>query len=100
MEKVLVCLKSNNLVKIDVLDSRRKELVSLGRSILSYNKNSIATHVRKALDAGATEKDVLRVAAFIIGDPHLFKSIIDLLNILSYEKNLRKQCISVIGDDE
>ena len=100
MQKVLVCLKSNNVYKIDVLDNRRKELVSLGKSILSCNKNSIAKHVRKAIDAGATEKDILQVAAFIIGDPRLFRSITDLLTILRYEKNFRKECISVIGDDE
>ena len=41
MEQVLVCLKSNGIVNIDVLDDRRKELVALGKTILSGNKHSI-----------------------------------------------------------
>ena len=55
MEQGLICLKKNGVVNIDVLDSRRRELVALGKAILTGNNCSIAKHVEKALDAGASQ---------------------------------------------
>lgn len=98
MEQVLICLKKNGVVNIDVLDSRRRELVALGKAILTGNTRSIAKHVEKALDAGATRKEILQVVAFIVGDTRLLNCIIELLKALSYEENRRAPWISVVDD--
>ncbi len=98
MEQVLICLKKNGVVNIDVLDSRRRELVALGKAILTSNTRFIAKHVEKALDAGASQKDILKVLTFIVGDVQLLNSIIELLRAMSYEENKRAECISVVDD--
>jgi len=98
MEQVLVCLKKNGAINIDVLDNKRKELVELGIALkLGWNKE-IASHVEKALEAGATREDILKVMTFLIGNSRLFNSTIDLLRILNYEENKRAEFISVIDD--
>jgi len=98
MEQVLVCLKKNRAINIDVLDDKRRELVALGIVLKSGCKGNIATHVEKALDAGATREDILKVVAFIVGNTRLFSSIIELLKILNYEENKRADYISVVND--
>lgn len=98
MEQVLVCLKKNGAINIDVLDSKRKELVELGVALKSGCKRDIATHIEKALDAGATRDDILKVVAFIVGNTRLFSSIIELLRILNYEENKRAEYISIVDD--
>lgn len=98
MEQVMVCLKSNDIIKIDVLDSRRKELVALGKALLSGNKNSIKEHARAALDLGATHEEIMKVVAFIMSDARLLKSILQLMKILSYEESQRTEPISIIDD--
>lgn len=98
MEQVLICLKKNGVVNIDVLDSRRRELVALGKAILTSNTRSIAKHVEKALDTGASQKDILKVLTFIVGDVQLLNSIIELLRAMSYEENKRAEYISVVDD--
>jgi len=98
MQQVLVCLKKNGAINIDVLDNKRKELVELGIALkLGYNKE-IAIHVEKALDAGATREDILKVMAFVIGNARLFNSTIELLRILNYEENKRAELISMVDD--
>lgn len=98
MEQVLVCLKTNGVIKLEVLDIRRRELVSLGKAILAGNISSIKKHVSAALDAGATRDDILKVVSFIMSDNKLFTSIIELLKVLSIEEDLRTPCISIIDD--
>lgn len=98
MEQVLVCLKSKGVIKIDLLDTRRKELVALGKAILSRNKYSIEKHLSAALDAGASHEDIMKVVAFIIGDNSLLKVILELIKILSFEENRRVLPISIIDD--
>lgn len=98
MEQVLICLKKNGVVNIDVLDSRRRELVALGNAIRAGNTCSIATRVKKALDAGASRDEILKVLAFIIGDVRLLSSIMELLSILRYESNKRAPWVSVVDD--
>ena len=98
MEQVLVCLKSNGVIKIDVLDTWRKELVALGKAILSGNKHSIETHVSAALDAGASHEDIMKVVAFIMSDNRLLTSILELIKTLSYEESRRTEHISIIND--
>ena len=98
MEQGLICLKKNGVVNIDVLDSRRRELVALGKAILTGNNCSIAKHVEKALDAGASQKDILKVLTFIVGDVQLLNSIIELLRAMFYEENRRAPHISVLDD--
>lgn len=98
MERVLICLKKNGVVNIDVLDSRRRELVALGKAILTCNTRSIAKHVEKALDAGASQEDILKVLTFIVGDVQLLNSIIELLRAMCYEESKRADYISVVDD--
>ena len=98
MQQVLVCLKKKGVINLDVLDTKRKELVTLGIAIKAGCKRDIATHIEKALDAGASREDILKVVAFIIGDTRLFISILELLKVLSYEENQRTECISVVDD--
>jgi len=98
MEQVLICLKKNRGVNIDVLDSRRRELVALGNALLARNTNSMALHIEKALDAGATRRDILQVVAFVVGDARFLSSIIEILKALRYEENKRAEHISVVDD--
>ena len=99
MNQVLICLKKNNgKIRLDVLDSRRKELVALGNAIRLGNLESIPRHVKNALDAKASADDILKVAEFIIGDKQLLSSIIVLKKALDYEKNDRHNHISILDD--
>ncbi len=98
MEQVLIYLKKGNTINIDILDNKRKELVCLGNAVLSGEKLLIEEQIKKALDAGATRKDILKIVEFIIGDKKLFNSIIELLNIVSNEENKRTLPISVLED--
>ena len=98
MEQVLVCLKSNGVIKIDAVDTWRKELVALGKAIISGNKQSIEKHVSAALDAGTSREDIMEVVAFIMSDNRLLRSIIELMRVLNYEENRRVPCISILDD--
>jgi len=98
MDLVLVYLKKYGAISIDVLDNKRKELVALGNILRSECNEDIATQIEKALDAGATRYDILKVVGFILGDIRLLNSIIELLRILNYEENKRSEYISVIDD--
>ena len=98
MRQVLICLEKKKGLYLDVLDTRQKELVALGNAIRAGNTYSIATRVKKALDAGASIEEILKVLAFIVGDVRLFRSIIELSRALSYEESKRKSFISVVDD--
>lgn len=98
MNQVLVCLKKKEGYNLDVLDTRQKELVALGNVIRKGKTSSIAQHVKKALDSGATSDDILKVASFILGDKHLLNSIMELLTALSYEEANRHDYISAVDD--
>ena len=98
MQQVLVCLEKEGGINIDVLDNKRKELVELGIALKLGCDEEISIHVEKALDAGATRADILKVMAFIIGDTRLFNSSIELLRKLNYEENKRTEYISVVDD--
>lgn len=98
MQQVLICLKKKKGLYLGVLDTRQKELVALGNAIRAGNTYSIATRVKKALDAGASIEEILKVLAFIVGDVRLFRSIIELSRALSYEESKRKSFISVVDD--
>ena len=98
MEQVLVCLKNKKGLRLDLLNTKQKELINLGRTLLKGYDNNIVEHVEKSLYAGASQEEILKVAEFIIGDSHLFTSVIELLNALKYEENKRAECISVLDD--
>ena len=98
VEQVLICLENKKGLRLDVLTAKQKELINLGRALLGGYNNTIAEHVEKALDAGASREEILKVLAFIIGDSHLFRSTIELLNALRYEENNRAKWISVVDD--
>jgi hypothetical protein len=98
MNQVLVCLKNRNTYNIGVLDKKQKELVELGNTIRKGKTESIAHHVKSALDAGATNDDILTVASFILGDKKILNSIIELIMALSFEESKRRDYISVVED--
>jgi len=69
MNKVLICLQKNNgCIRLDVLDNRRKELVEIGNAIRIGNLELIQPHIKKAKDAGATNKDIEKVFDYILRD--------------------------------
>jgi hypothetical protein len=99
MNQVLVCLKKNNgIIRLDTLDSWRKELVELGNAIRVGDLVSIPRHVRKALDAGASSDDIKKVAEFILGDRQLLSSILILQRSLDLEESDRHDFISIVDD--
>jgi AhpD family alkylhydroperoxidase len=98
MEQVLVYLKNKNCLKLCVLPTKQRELVALGRAILSGNKRSIEKHVAAALDAGATQDNIMEIVAYIMKDSRLLKSIIELARVLNYEENRRAPHISILDD--
>jgi len=53
-------------LKPNVLDTRTKELVTLGTAITARCKYCIAIHVKKCLDAGATADEILEVCTVAI----------------------------------
>jgi alkylhydroperoxidase/carboxymuconolactone decarboxylase family protein YurZ len=98
MEQVLVCLKKNGIVNIGVLDTKRRELYSIGRALIEGDTRSIATHVEKALNSGASIQDILRVATFVVGNKKLMISLTELINALRYEESKRAAHISILED--
>ena len=98
MEQVLVYLKNKNGLKLGVLPIKQRELVALGKAILSGNKRSIEKHVIAALDAGATRENILQVVAYVMRDNRILKSIIELIRVLDYEENRRAPHISILHD--
>lgn len=98
MRQVLIHLEKKNGLKLDKLTAKQRELIALGNSLVAGNAHSISHHVRKALDTGATKKDILKVASFVIGDTHLLLSIIELLRALRFEESDRASYISVVED--
>ncbi len=71
----------------------------MGKSLLNGHKRSIALHVKNAIDAGATRKEILQVVASIMGDARLLSPIIELLKALRYEEDRRRALyISVVDD--
>jgi len=98
MNQVLICLKNKNRINLGVLDGRQKELVELGNVIRLGKTELISSHVKKALDSGATKEDILCVVSFILGDEKLLNAIIELLSALSFEEANRSEYISIIDD--
>ena len=98
MHQVLVCLKNKNKLKLEILTGREKELIELGKSLISCDRDSIPQCVKNALNAGATDGDILKVASFVIGNDRLLMAIIELLKSLSFEADIRESCISVVDD--
>ena len=98
MEQVLICLEKKEGLKPNILTLKQKELLALGKALLGGYKNTIARQVEKTLDADVSREEILQLVAFIIGDVRLFRSIVELLRVLSYEESKRAQWISVVDD--
>jgi len=98
MEQVLICLEEKDSLRLDVLSPKQRGLVALGKVLLGGPRNTIARYVEKALDAGASREEIMKVAAFIVSDERLFGSITELLRALGYEENKRAPWISVVDD--
>ena len=78
--------------------TKTKEMIALGSAITAGCKRCIAVHVEKALDAGASEEEILRVASTLVGGESTLSSVAELLKILRYEENKRAEWISVVDD--
>lgn len=56
----------NEVLKEGTLDTKTKELITLGTAITARCKYCIAIHVKKALDAGATKEEILEASSVAI----------------------------------
>lgn len=92
--QVLIYKDIQKVLKQDLNDSKKRELITLAYVVLSGDKHSIALHVEKALDADATRRDILNVVSCIVGDARLLSSILELLRALSFEVCVRSKHIS------
>jgi AhpD family alkylhydroperoxidase len=54
------------VLKEGTLDTKTKELITLGTAITARCKYCIALHVKKALDAGASKEEILETATVAI----------------------------------
>jgi len=96
--QVLIYKDIKKVLKQDLHDCKTKESITLAYVVLSGDKHSIALHVEKALDAGATRRDILNVVSCIVGDARLLSSILELLKALRFEECNRIEHISVVDD--
>jgi len=94
--QVLIYKDIQKILKQDLNDGKKRELITLAYVVLSGDEHSIAKHVEKALDAGATRRDILNVVSCIVGDTRLLSSILELLRALSFEVCNRNKHISNI----
>ena len=98
MKQILVSLEKKDNLNLELLTPKQKELVALGMVLLRGPKQNIAAYVRRALDAGASHEEILKIVAFAIGDERLFDCILELLRILRIEENVRQPYISIVTD--
>lgn len=82
----------------NIPDTKTKELIALESAVITGCKHCIAGHVEKALDAGASEEEILRVASTLVGGETTLSSAAELLRALRYEENKRAEWISVVDD--
>ena len=94
--QVLVYKDKKKVLRQDLHDSKTEELIILAYVVLLGDKHSIAMHVEKALDVGATRKDILNVISCIVGDARLLSSILELFRALRFEECSRREYISVV----
>ena len=73
----------NKILKQDLHDRKTRELITLAYVLISGSKHNIALYVEKAINAGATKKDILKVIYCTIGDKRLLGSILEILKILN-----------------
>ncbi len=79
--QILIYKDIKKVLKQDSNDKITTELITLAYAMLSGIDHSIALHVKRAIDAGATRRDVLNVVSCIIGDKQLFSSILKVLKV-------------------
>ena len=96
--QVLIYKEIKKVLRPELHNSKTKELITLAYVVLLGDKHSIALHVEKALDAGASRKDILNVISYIIGDARLLSSILALFRALRFEEYSRSEHISVVDD--
>ena len=82
----------------NILSPVARELLALGLAVTLGDKKIIIKHVKKALDAGATKEEILRIVSTLVRDGPDLESIITLLNALNYEENKRADYISILDD--
>lgn len=98
MDQVLISLKKPGLISLEILDSKRKELVILG-NVLQYGEiKLIFDQVKRTYDAGASKEDIMRVASFVFRNDKIIDSIIELIKAIEFEENKRAPYISIIDD--
>ena len=65
-------------VKDGALDTKTKELMSLGMSMVSRCKYCISLHVKNAVDAGATKEEILETCVLAVlmgGGPAMAQTV-------------------------
>ena len=60
-----------------------KDLIALLNAIIRGGKKEIAEYVKKAIDSGATKKDIWNVLTEIVGDEKILISIIETLKLIA-----------------
>ena len=98
MKQVLICLEKKEELKLDGLTAKQKELIALGKAILSADEEEIALGVTNALDEGVTQDEILVLLSWMIRDRPSVHSIMHLLKVLDYEEAKRKNHIDWIKD--
>ena len=98
LEQVLICLDKKEGLRLDILTDKQKELVALGRALMTGNKKSIASCVKNALDKGSSREEILTLLSWMIKNGPSLNSILYLLKTLNYEETERREFIDVVHD--
>ena len=72
------------VLKEGILDTKTKELITVGTAITARCKYCIALHVKKALDAGATKDEIMEAAtvAMLMGGGPAMTYIVEVKKAL------------------
>jgi len=98
MKQVLICLEKKEELKLDKLTPKQKELIALGKAILTENEEEINLGVKNVFDEGVTRDEILILLSWMIRDKPSLHSVIHLLKALDYEEAIRKDPIDWVKD--
>ena len=90
------------MLNCDIIDKKTGLAIdyvfSLYFSFFTRNCTYIECCIKKALDSGITEEEILNVLYSYVGDEKLVQMIILVVRSLQYEVDSRHPCISIIDD--
>jgi len=98
MKQVLISLEKKEELKLDKLTTKQKELIAIGKAILSADEEEITLRIKNAIDEGVTQDEILILLSWMIRDKPSVYSVIHLLKALDYEEAIRKDPIDWIKD--